>query len=131
MAYLLDTNLVIGLLNAKDQSIFDAVKRHRSEEMMISSVVMHELYFGAYQSSRQDESLKAIERLAFPLLLFDSEDGREAGRVRAYLRGLGRPIGPYDVLLAGQALRRGLIVVTANLREFTRVPGLKCEDWSR
>ena len=131
MAYLLDTNLVIGLLKAKDQSIFDAVKRHRSEEMMISSVVMHELYFGAYQSSRQDESLKAIERLAFPLLLFDSEDGREAGRVRAYLRGLGKPIGPYDVLLAGQALRRGLIVVTANLREFTRVPGLECEDWSR
>ena len=131
MGYLLDTNLVIGLMKAKEQGIVNAVKRHRVDEMMISSLVMHELYFGAYQSSQRDESLRAIERLAFPLLPFDSEDGCEAGRIRAYLRGLGKPIGPYDVLLAGQALRRGLIVVTANLREFERVPGLRCEDWSR
>ena len=130
MVYLLDTNLVIGLLKARDQQIVDAVKRHRAEEMMISSVVLHELCFGAHQSSQRAESLRAIERLAFPKLPFDCEDGREAGRIRAHLRGLGTPIGPYDVLIAGQALRRGLTVVTANLREFERVPGLRYEDWS-
>jgi tRNA(fMet)-specific endonuclease VapC len=65
------------------------------------------------------------------VLDYDRDDALEAGRVRALLASQGRPIGPYDTLIAGQALRHGLVLVTANTREFERVPGLVCEDWSR
>jgi tRNA(fMet)-specific endonuclease VapC len=64
------------------------------------------------------------------LLEFDEEDAREAGEIRALLERKGTPIGPYDVIIAAQARRRGALLVTANEREFARVPGLKTEDWA-
>ena len=72
-----------------------------------------------------------LEALRLTILDFDGDDAREAGRIRAQLAQGGRPIGPYDVLIAGQALHHRMILVTANVREFSRVSGLVCEDWSR
>ena len=89
----------------------------------------HELYYGAYKSGRPEENLARVEGLAFPVLEFDREDARSAGEVRARLSGAGTPIGPYDVLIAGQALARKLILLTHNRKEFERVPGLRLEDW--
>jgi len=65
------------------------------------------------------------------ILNFDADDSREAGDIGAALAKAGQPIGPYDILIAAQARRRGAILVTANEREFARVPGLKTEDWAR
>ena len=62
---------------------------------------------------------------------FDGEDARVAGEQRAALETAGRPLGPYDLLIAGQALRREWILVTANVSEFSRVKGLKWEDWAK
>ena len=129
--YLLDSNALIQSLNDPTGVVATAVFAHEADELGTSSVVLYELVFGAYKSARPETNLAALERLSFPVLSFDAEDGREAGRLRAHLRSQGRPIGPYNLLIAGQALRRGLTVVTGNLREFERVPGLMCEDWSR
>jgi tRNA(fMet)-specific endonuclease VapC len=131
MRYLLDTNAVISILNRAEGKTFAAALKHRSEDVATSSIVMHELFFGAYKSARQARNLSVVEALQLTVLDFDGEDAREAGKVRAHLAQRGRPIGPYDVLIAGQALRHRLVLVTANVREFSRVPGLACEDWSR
>jgi tRNA(fMet)-specific endonuclease VapC len=130
MRYLLDTNVVIAMLNRSDDRILSTALSHRSEDVGTSSIVIHELYYGAYKSLRQERNLAIIQALRFPVLNFDAEDAREAGQIRAALAALGKPIGPYDVLLAGQAARHQLVFVTANTREFERVPGLICEDWS-
>jgi tRNA(fMet)-specific endonuclease VapC len=70
-----------------------------------------------------------IEALRFEVVEFDREDARKAGELRASLAASGTPIGPYDVLIAGQALARGLVLITHNMREFRRVPDLAIEDW--
>jgi tRNA(fMet)-specific endonuclease VapC len=66
----------------------------------------------------------------FEVLELDKEDSRRAGEIRAALAVAGQPIGPFDNLIAGQAVARGLVLVTNNLREFQRVPNLRVEDWS-
>jgi tRNA(fMet)-specific endonuclease VapC len=131
MRYLLDTNAVIAILNRAEGKAFANMLKHRSEDVTTSSIVMHELFYGAYKSARQARNLSVLEALQLSILDFDGDDAREAGRVRAHLTQRGRPIGPYDVLIAGQALRHRMILVTANVREFSRVPGLACENWSR
>jgi tRNA(fMet)-specific endonuclease VapC len=70
-----------------------------------------------------------IDALQFVVLEFDKEDARQAGQVRALLAAQGTPIGPYDVLIAGQAVARDMILVTRNTQEFERVRGLRFEDW--
>jgi tRNA(fMet)-specific endonuclease VapC len=92
---------------------------------------MHELYYGAYKSERQEHGVGLVDALLFEVLEFDSEDGRHAGEIRAALARQGRPIGPYDVLIAGQARARDLTLVTANVGEFRRVEGLRVENWSQ
>ncbi len=130
MRYLLDTNAVIAILNRAESKAFANMLKHRNEDVATSSIVMHELFYGAYKSARQARNLSVLEALQLTILDFDGDDAREAGRVRAHLTQRGRPIGPYDVLIAGQALRHRMILVTANGREFSRVPGLACENWS-
>jgi tRNA(fMet)-specific endonuclease VapC len=76
-----------------------------------------------------DKNVARVDALQFPVLEFDQEDARQAGEVRAHLASKGTPIGPYDVLIAGQAKARKLTLVTHNTTEFQRVPGLKVEDW--
>ena len=130
MRYLLDTNAVIAILNRAESKAFANMLKHRNEDVATSSIVMHELFYGAYKGARQARNLSVLEALQLTILDFDGDDAREAGRVRAHLTQRGRPIGPYDVLIAGQALRHRMILVTANGREFSRVPGLACENWS-
>ena len=95
----------------------------------MSAVVIHELYYGAFKSQRVEKNVARVDALQFPVLEFDQEDARQAGEVRAHLASKGTPIGPYDVLIAGQARARKLTLVTHNTTEFQRVPGLKVEDW--
>ena len=103
--------------------------RRRPEDFGIPSITMHELFFGAYKGQRTEHSLAHIDALQFEVLEFDREDARQAGEVRADLARAGKPIGPFDVLIAGQAMARGLTLITHNTREFCRVAGLRVEDW--
>lgn len=128
MRYLLDTNVVIALL--KHQApITERVFRNKRRDYVLSSIVAHELLFGAIKSRRPEETLAAYENLRFQVLDFTADDARRAAEIRAALATAGTPIGPYDILIAGQALQRGLVVVTRNTREFSRVPGLAVENW--
>ena len=100
----------------------------------VSTVAIHELWYGVAKSARRDDNTERVQRfLSGPvsLLPFDEADARAAGEVRALLEQEHRPIGAYDALLAGQAVRRGFTLVTANVREFERVDGLMWEDWSK
>ena len=130
MRYLLDTNAVIAILKSATSPIAAQIRRHDPREIVLSSIVTHELYFGAFKSQFPETNLKRLDALRFEVLAFDKEDSIAAGKVRAELQVAGTPIGPFDVLIAGQALCRGLTLVTANTREFVRVQGLTVEDWS-
>ena len=129
MSYLLDTNAVIALLKDKSPQLARRVRQCSPGDLAISSIVLHELYLGAFKSQKVQSNLQVLDRLGFRVLDFTPEDARQSGRVRAELAGSGTPIGPYDALIAGQAIERGLILVTRNGREFSRIQNLRCEDW--
>ena len=128
MKYLPDTNTLIAILKGNPK-LLERLKRHASSDFGMSSIVQHELLFGAYKSERVERNVALVEAFQFEVLAFDPEDAAEAAKIRAHLAESGTPIGPYDALIAGQARARGLTVVTHNTREFTRVPGLQVEDW--
>jgi tRNA(fMet)-specific endonuclease VapC len=133
--YLLDTNACIALINGTEINVRRRFKRAVAREsvMLLSSIVAFELWYGVAKSQRKDSNTQRLEIfLGGPLewALFDEDDARAAGTVRAELETVGRPVGAYDVLLAGQARRRGATLVTSNTKEFARVQGLKWEDWA-
>ena len=127
--YLLDANAVIALLRDPGSRLARRLRQEALANVAISAIVAHELYYGAFKSRRSEENVALVDKLRFPVLEFDREDARRAGEIRASLASLGTPIGPYDALIAGQALARNLILVTHNTAEFARVPGLRLEDW--
>ena len=129
MRYLLDANAVIALLNDKSSKTAQRARRERVGDVAVSAIVAHELFYGAFKSRRAAQNLVLIDALQFVVLEFDKEDARQAGEVRALLASKGTPIGPYDVLIAGQAVARDMILVTHNTQEFGRVMGLQIEDW--
>ena len=98
-------------------------------EVALSAVGMSKLWFGAFKSAQADAVPSRLEQFDLPVLPFDAQDARGAGQVRATLSRAGRLIGADDMLIAGQALARDLTLVTHNTREFSRVSGLRLEDW--
>jgi tRNA(fMet)-specific endonuclease VapC len=135
MNYLLDTNTIVALLRNRPTGVRE---RYREAEAAgdyraLSSVVLFELWYGVAKSSQLQENAERMRVLLsgdVDLLDFDDEDARAAGQIRAALEKAGTPIGAYDLLIAGQALRRELTVVTANTSEFSRVAGLSWQDWT-
>ena len=128
MRFLLDTNAVIELLRG-NRRFRERLELWRPVDVGVSAVVLHELCFGAYKSARAEENLLRIRALQLEAVPFSTADAERSGEIRALLQRHGTPIGPYDVLIAGQAAARSLTLVTHNLREFERVPGLSVEDW--
>lgn len=131
-ASLLDTNAVIALLTRRSEALLKRVEAAEPGSLAVSSVVAHELYYGAYRSQKVAFNLETL-RLLFndmPILDLDREDARAAGEIRAELARKGTPIGPYDVMIAGQALARNIPLVTNNTGEFSRVKELRIEDWT-
>jgi tRNA(fMet)-specific endonuclease VapC len=133
MSWLLDTNAVIALVTRRSEAMLRRVEAVEPGTLAISSIVAHELYFGAYRSQKIEFNLETLRLLFADLVVLDldQEDARAAGEIRATLARQGTPIGPYDVLVAGQARARSLTLVTNNLAEFRRVDGLRIEDWTR
>ena len=128
MRFSLDANAVIALLNGH-AGLRERLRAHAPADFGVSAVVHHELVFGAEASARRAANLAAVARLRFEVMDLTRADAARAGAVRARLRALGTPIGPFDTPIAGQALERGLVVITHNVREFGRVQGLAVEDW--
>jgi tRNA(fMet)-specific endonuclease VapC len=129
MRYLLDANIVFGLLNDATSKLARRARRERPANIAIPAIVAHELFYGAFKSARASQNVALVDALQFTVIEFDKEDARHAGEVRALLASRGTPIGPYDVLIAGQAKARNLTLVTHNTHEFRRVPGLRLVDW--
>jgi tRNA(fMet)-specific endonuclease VapC len=132
----LDTNVAIAMLNGRPPLVrtrFEAA-RAAGSAIGMSMLVYYELMFGAAASARrranEDGVALFIASSAIPLLPFEEADARAAADIRAQLRRIGAPIGPYDVLIAAQARRAGATLVTSNFREFERVPGLSVVDWA-
>ena len=136
MKYLLDTKACIALINDKAPSVRTRLQKALAADakVLVSSIVAFELWYGVAKSARPEANARLVETFfAGPvsLLAFESEDARVAGRGRASLEAVGKPIGAYDLLIAGQALRHQLTLITANAREFSRVKGLEWEDWAK
>jgi len=134
--YTLDTNACIALINGTSLAVRSRFKAAIAAESVIcvSTVCIHELWCGVAKSGKPDHNTARVQAfLSGPIhvLEFDEADARAAGEVRAQLERERRTIGAYDSLIAGQAARRGMVLVTANVREFERVDGLQWEDWSR
>ena len=128
MTYLLDTNVVIAMM-AGHAEVVRKMQVAGTASLFVPTIVMHELYFGAYKSQRSVENLRRIDALRLNQLDFDAMDARCAAELRLDLQKTGTPIGPYDTLIAGQALARDLTLVTRNTREFARIAGLRVENW--
>ncbi|MCH9027912.1 MAG: tRNA(fMet)-specific endonuclease VapC [Proteobacteria bacterium] len=130
--YMLDTNILIYTIRKRPKKVRDAFKEY-SDYLSMSTITLGELIYGAEKSSQPARNLADIEALAarVDVLPFDNQAAQHFGQVRAELAKAGKPIGPYDLMIAGHARSRGLILVTNNLREFKRVPGLRLENWTR
>ncbi|MBY4948166.1 type II toxin-antitoxin system VapC family toxin [Cupriavidus respiraculi] len=128
MKYLLDSNAVIAMFKGNSRFLAN-LRAHHPQDICISSIVVHELFFGAYKSQHKSQNLERVQALQFETLNFDRADAQHAGELRALLAAAGTPIGPYDVLIAGQAMSRGLTLITRNVREFQRATGIAVEDW--
>jgi tRNA(fMet)-specific endonuclease VapC len=130
LRFLLDTNLCIRVLRDRMPSLREKFNLE-AESLAISAIVLTELLHGAAKSARPDANRREVENFAARLevLPFDIAAAHHAADIRATLKCQGRAIGGYDVLIAGHARSRALIVVTGSRGEFDRVPGLQCEDW--
>lgn len=131
LKYLLDTNIVIYTLKNRPQQVKRRFQNHQGR-MCISAVTLGELVFGAEHSQQVERNLADIEAMVARLevLPFDEKAAYQFGQIRAALYHAGQLIGPYDMMIAGHARASGLILVTNNVKEFERVPGLMLEDWS-
>ena len=136
MDYLLDTNACIAVINGEPAKVRARMQKVSAAgaHVLVSSVAEFELWYGVAKSVKQEFNRKRLETfLAGPILVlpFEDADAHVAGSVRAVLEAAGRPIGAYDLLMAGQALRHRLTLVTANVSEFSRVKGLVWQDWAK
>lgn len=128
--YMLDTNIVSYTIKNRPQEVREAFKVHDGQ-MCISTVTLGELIYGAERSAQPEKNLDVVEGMAARLevLSFTANDAAHFGQLRAELIANGQPIDPYDMMIAGHARAQGLILVTNNLKEFSRVPGLRVENW--
>ena len=131
MRYLLDTNACVSYINGRAPSLREMFHSKTFSEIVVSSISKAEMYYGSQKSQRparsraeQDDFFQNIDSLPF-----DDAAAEEYGSIRAYLERRGTPIGPHDMLIAAIARAHGLVVVTHNVREFMRIPGLNVEDW--
>ena len=130
LSYLLDTNLCIRVLRDRPSRLRQRFNAE-ADALCLSDVVLYELLYGAERSARPGEMRREVDRFAARLtvLPFDDAAASQTAEIRARLEEKGNVISPYDLMIAGHARSRGLIVVTGNLDEFQRVDGLRSEDW--
>ena len=130
LAAMLDANLCIRVLRDRPGGLRERFKTE-ARNLAISTIVLHELYYGAERSDRPQLQRNKVGDFAahISVLDFDSAAASQAAVIKANLAAIGQLIGPNDLLIAGHARSLGLKLITGNLNEFTRVEGLRCEDW--
>lgn len=133
--FLLDTNAIIAVLTERLPAVARRFETEvvRGTPLLLSTIVLHELRYGIAKSAKRAQSealLGGFLELPIEIADFGPEDATHAGDIRAYLAAQGTPIGPYDVLIAAQARCRNAVLLSANRREFDRVPGLIVTDWA-
>lgn len=129
----LDTSTAIRLINSDElHRTHYRSARDRGEEIALSTIALFELWYGVENSKRWEDNARILRAFleSISVVPFDSDDARAAGELRGTLVAKGTLIGPYDLLIAAHALRRGATLVTANTREFAKVPCLIWENWS-
>ncbi len=130
LRYLLDTSIVIYVIKRRPLEVLDTFNRHAAR-MAMSAITLAELMHGAEKSSRVEENLRVVEDFASRLevLPYGPRAAQHFGQIRAALERAGQPIGVNDLHIAAHARSEGLTLVTNNLGEFARVPGLLVENW--
>ncbi|MFA5242569.1 MAG: PIN domain-containing protein [Sulfuricella sp.] len=131
MRYLLDTNIVIYIIKRRPPEVAARFAELRADELCLSSISLSELLFGAAKSQQPAKAMEAISAIGevLEIAAFDQAAARAYGPLRAELERQGRPIGALDTLIAAHALSLDATLVTHNIGEFSRVPGLRVEDW--
>lgn len=131
MTYMLDTNTCIYIMNGKPAAAHRVFSGVQPDEVGVSSITAAELWYGVENSGHRDKNASALRMFLSPLAIADFDDtaAREYGFIRGHLQKRGTMIGSMDLLIAAHAKALDVTLVTNNLREFRRVPGLKTEDW--
>ena len=129
--WMLDTDICIALIKRQPPELITKLKKHKPGEVAISAITLAELRFGVSKSAQQEKNRAALDQFLLPLeiLTFDEASAECYGQVRASLESAGTPIGPLDTLIASHALSIDATVVTYNVREFSRVRGLRVRNW--
>lgn len=130
LRYMLDTNICIHVIKDRPEYLRQQFNRF-AEQICISSITLAELYYGAEKSEKQAANFAAIEQICGQLtvLPFVDRPAHHFAMIKCELEREGKPIGPYDLLIAGHARSEGLTLVTNNQREFARVQGLRIANW--
>lgn len=133
LRYLLDTNICIYIIKEKPAHTVEIFRQHPFGTIAVSTVTEAELAYGVSKSLFVDKNRTSLKKFLEPLTVipFSSQSAYEFGRLRSYLEKKGSSIGPYDLMLASQALSDNLTLVTNNEFEFSRVPNLKIENWAK
>ena len=131
MRYMLDTDACIALIKRKPAAVIRRLSALAPGDAGISAVTLAELRFGVMKSAAVERNAAALDDFLLPLEIadFDAAAAEAYGRVRAGLEKAGTPIGPLDTQIGAHALSLGAVLVTNNVREFRRIPGLKIENW--
>ncbi len=131
MNFVLDTNVCIDFLKGRSKTLLKRIEETSPKNIFIPVIVRFELYYGAFKSKRREETLNTLQGFidSFNSIEMDTKIAETAGRIRAELETAGIPIGPYDLLIGASALERGYVLVTRNIKEFSRIPGLSIENW--
>jgi len=131
MRYMLDTNICIYLIKKRPSVVLERFSQHSPQDVAISTITLFELQYGIEKSQYRQRSENALSKFLLPLNLInlDRSAAIETATIRAQLERKGMPIGPYDLLIAGLARSRDMILVTNNTKEFERIVGLHLENW--
>ena len=133
MKYLLDTNICITVINEKPKKVLSKLERYPVHEFAISSITHAELQYGVAKSRHKNRNQEALEGFLLPLTILPFHGKRlveRYGDIRIFLESKGKTIGPLDTLIAAHALSLDLTIISSNIKEFSRIPNLKCENWT-
>jgi tRNA(fMet)-specific endonuclease VapC len=131
MLYLLDTNTCIYFLNRSSERIISQFKKYSPSEIMLSSITVAELFYGAEKSKARKKNWAVVEDFVsnFDIVPFDEKSCQTYAKTRALLEKSGVPIGPMDLLIASITIANNSILITNNIKKFRRIKGLKLENW--
>ena len=132
ITYLLDTNICVYIIKGRPFDVFERFRSLAPGTVGVSSITAAELKYGVSKSAFPEKNRETLEQFLIPLEIveFDYEAAVYYGKIRSRLEKNGTPIGPLDMLIGAHALSLNIILITNNLKEFTRIEGLQTENWA-